>query len=213
MTHRISHEGVTFIGFWEGKGDGQPNKPGLQVYICPAGVATLGYGHALYHPTTGKMLRRRVYGDKTLELGRQAVIKMYGRDTISDAEAEQLLDDDCDKFEAVVNRYVGNMPTSQAQFDALVSFAFNVGEANFRTSSVLRRHNSMMRQPGNTDPRWLVPQSKASKIASMTEAFCAWSRSEGQWMLGLFRRRYAESLVYFGMDPMKTILRAQQVRV
>lgn len=212
MAMRLSKDGVLFIGHWEGKGDGQPNEPGLQPYICPAGVATVGYGHVLYHPQTGKMLRRSLYGKNTLALARQAMLKEFGRDFLTDRQAEELLDKDCDKFEAVVNKYVGIIPTSQGQFDAMVSLAFNVGEANFRGSTVLKRHLSMRRDPGNMNPDHLRLRSHAGQIASQSEAFCAWARSNGDWLFGLFKRRYAEALTYFGTEPLKAILRAEELR-
>ena len=79
-------------------------------YLCPGNVWTIGYGHTTnVHP--GMM--------------------------ISHAQAEILLRQDLVRFERAVERYV-TVPINQNQFDALVSFAFNVGTEALRTSSLVR---------------------------------------------------------------------------
>lgn len=84
----------------------------LRAYKCPAGVWTIGYGH------TGP------------DVGPRSVITM--------AEAEALLEKDLQKFENGVSSACAPITPNQAEFDAMVSLAFNVGLANFRKSSVLR---------------------------------------------------------------------------
>lgn len=79
----------------------------LTAYKCAAGVWTIGWGHT-------KGVRKGM--------------------KISKAKAESYLRQDLACFERYVNssRYVPFQPT-QAQFDALVSFAFNCGAGNLRT--------------------------------------------------------------------------------
>lgn len=67
--------------------------------------------------------------------------------------------------------------TSQAQFDALVSFTYNVGPANLRSSTLLRKH-------------------KAGDYAGAAAEFARWNRAAGRVMAGLTRRRAAEAALY-----------------
>ena len=79
----------------------------LKVYLCPAGKKTIGYGHAL-------LPHERL-------------------DTITEAQAEQLLKKDVEVSECTVNKGV-SVALNQNQFDALVSLAFNWGGGNFLRS-------------------------------------------------------------------------------
>lgn len=86
----------------------------LDSYRCPAGVATIGYGH------TGPDVR----------------IPM----TITPGEAERLLHEDVARFENGVTNCLCGCPTNSNQFSAMVSLAYNIGLGNFATSTVLKRH-------------------------------------------------------------------------
>jgi lysozyme len=86
----------------------------LDSYRCPAGVATVGYGH------TGPDVR----------------IPM----TITPGEAERLLREDLARFENGVTNCLGGCPTNSDQFSAMVSLSYNIGLGNFATSTVLKRH-------------------------------------------------------------------------
>ena len=89
-------------------------------YLCPAGVPTIGYGATYY--TDGR--------------------KVALRDApISEADADKLLDKMLGKYEDAVNRYV-QVPITQNQFDALVSFCYNVGQENLRNSTLLKKVNA-----------------------------------------------------------------------
>lgn len=90
----------------------------LEGYYDSAGKLTVGVGH-LVKP--GEPYRYRV--------------------PITKAESRRLLAEDLAIAEDVVNNLV-KVPLTQNQFDALVSFVFNIGERNFRRSSVLRALNS-----------------------------------------------------------------------
>jgi len=85
----------------------------LTSYICPAGKPTIGWGHT--------------YGVK---LGR----------TISEAEAEVLLDHDYQQAEDDVLELV-TVPLTDNQLGALTSFVFNLGQGNFSKSTLLRKIN------------------------------------------------------------------------
>lgn len=84
-----------------------------KAYMCPANVLTIGYGHT-----------------RSVSPGQVIDVK----------EAEELLKEDLVRFENAVNKYV-EVYLNQNQFDALVSFTFNVGISAFRNSTMLRLLN------------------------------------------------------------------------
>lgn len=85
----------------------------LKAYLCPSGKATIGYGH-----TSG------------VKLGQ----------VITQAEADMLFNQDIALFENAVNSLV-KVDLSQNQFNALVSFVYNCGIGNFRSSTLLKLLN------------------------------------------------------------------------
>lgn len=85
----------------------------LKAYKCPAGVLTIGYGH-----TKGVVCNQK----------------------ITQAEADRLFNEDVKIFENAVNTLV-KVPINQNQFDALVSFTFNLGIGAFKNSTLLRLLN------------------------------------------------------------------------
>lgn len=84
------------------------------VYICPAGYPTIGYGHLV---RSGESFNE-----------------------ISETEAEELLCRDVESAERAVLRLV-NVPLTDGQFDALVSFTFNLGSGAFQRSTLRRKVN------------------------------------------------------------------------
>ena len=118
----------------------------LEAYRCPAGIPTIGYG------TT-----------KGVEMG----IK------ITKDEAERLLKKDIEQFEnGVLSRL--RVKVNQNQFDALVSFTFNVGVGNLRISTLLRKINS-------------------SDFLGASNEFKRWVFAKGRRLKGLERRRLMEA--------------------
>ena len=160
---------------WEGIMDGDPSTVNLDAYLCPANVVTIGWGHVVRNK--GIMLR----GQDGL---RQA--RVIYPDGITMTDAKQLLEDDVAVFAAGVNRLV-KVPMTQGQFDALVSFSFNVGldedddaiAEGLGDSSLLRYFNA-----GN-------PRSAADE-------FGKWINAGGVPLVGLARRRAAERELFFG---------------
>ena len=114
-------------------------------YLCPANVWTIGYGHT-----------------KTAKPGM----------CISTVQGEELLRKDVEKFENAVNTLV-KVPLNQNQFDALVSFAYNVGVGAFGKSTLLR----------------LLNQGEYQRAAKQLHR---WVRGGGRKLPGLVRRRKAE---------------------
>lgn len=91
----------------------------LKAYKCPAGVYTIGYGH------TGNVIPNAA---------------------ITQEKADELLINDLVHFETLVNGL--KLPINQNQFDAIISFCFNIGFGAFKKSSLLvaikERNNSMV---------------------------------------------------------------------
>lgn len=96
-------------------------------------------------------------------------------DRITQVQAEDFLRSDLKRFEAAVHRMAPR--TTQGQFDALVSLAFNVGERNLETSTLLKLHN-------------------AGDHAGARGQFGRWVNAAGKRMAGLVRRREAEAALY-----------------
>lgn len=102
-------------------------------------------------------------------------------------KADRLFARDLAKFEAGVNRLLGGAPTTQNQFDALLSLAYNIGldedadtiAEGLGDSSLLRKH-------------------KAGDYAGAAEAFKSWRFNDGRELKGLVRRRAAEAEMYRG---------------
>ncbi len=123
----------------------------LKAYLCPARIWTIGYGH------TGLM-----HNDGTVYAGRK----------IDEGQAEALLRYDLEKFSGRVAKLVA-VPLEQHQFDALVSFAFNVGEGALVRSTLLKKLNGY-------------------NYAGAAEEFMKWNKGGGKVLAGLTRRRKAE---------------------
>ena len=83
-------------------------------YLCPSSVETVGYGH------TGA----------DVKLGM----------TITEEEADTFLRQDVASFEQCISTFT-NVKLNQNEFDALVSFAFNVGCTAFKDSTLCRLIN------------------------------------------------------------------------
>lgn len=122
-------------------------------YLCPAKVPTIGYGATYY------------LDGRKVKLTDPA---------ISEAQADKLLDKMLEKYEQAVERYA-QVPLNQNQFDALVSFCYNVGAENLRTSTLLKKLN-------------------AKDYAGAGEQFLKWNRGGGRVLQGLVNRRNTVSI-------------------
>ena len=121
----------------------------LKAYRCPAGVPTIGYGH-----TAGVAMGQ----------------------TITQQQADDYLRRDVRQFERAVARLV-TVPLTQGQFDALVSFAFNLGEGALAQSTLLRMLND-------------------GDYAGAAAQFERWNKAGGRVLPGLVRRRAAERALF-----------------
>ncbi len=122
-------------------------------YRCPAGKWTIGYGSC-----------------KGVRSGMKITVK----------EAEDLLIEDIKEHQKAIFRYV-EVPLTQGQFDALVSFVFNLGAGSFKNSTLLKKLNKGLY---DEVPEQLLRWNKA--------------RVEGKLkpLRGLTRRRAAEAAIF-----------------
>lgn len=95
---------------------------------------------------------------------------------VTQAMSDKWFDQDVAKFENGVSNAL-TVETTQNQFDAMVSLAYNIGLGNFTKSTLLRKHNAKC---------W---QCAAAQ-------FGVWRNAGGKVMTGLIRRRAAERELY-----------------
>lgn len=160
------------------------------------GVATVGNGHALVDPN-GNHIRR---GEANVAaLAQAAVDKLGYGQTLTPADVADLKAKDLLTFSTPVSAMV-RTTTTQAQFDALVDFSYNLGVGALKSSSLLRMHNAGNAVLGSQDMKALAAASQAHVETTIGEAFGAWSNAGGKWTRGVFHRRMWEFLIYSGMD-------------
>lgn len=128
----------------------------LETYKDAVGILTIGYGHV------------------------ENPIPSGGSRTITLEEAEQILRDDLHQFEhdviAMLHRDV-----TQNQFDALISFAFNLGSGSLKTSTLLLKVNE-------------------GDFVGAAAEFLRWNHAGGKVLPGLTIRRQAESQLFLLAD-------------
>ena len=122
----------------------------LQAYLCEANKLTIGYGHT-----------------RNVRLGQTCTV----------AEAEQMLAEDIAIAEKAVNTIKQEL--TQNQYDSLVSLCFNIGNENFKTSTLYKKVNA-------------DPNDQAIKGEFVRWVWCKKKKSKG-----LTRRRIEEAKIYF----------------
>jgi lysozyme len=136
------------------------------IYICPAGYPTIGYGHLITEASKAQFL-----------------------DGVDENEALALLRQDVAIAERAVLRLI-TVLLMDGQFDALVSFTFNLGSGALQRSTLRRKVN---REEHDDVPAELMK----------------WVWAGGQKLKGLVRRRAAEAMLYsdkipsYSVDQMK----------
>lgn len=118
----------------------------LEAYKCPAGVWTIGYGHI-----------------KGVQEGMK----------ITEMQAEEMLQSELIEYEGYINDLV-EVELNQNQFDAMVSWVYNLGGGNLRSSTLLKVLN-------------------AGNYAGVPEQMLRWNKAGGKVLEGLTRRRQAEA--------------------
>lgn len=106
---------------------GPKGGPALVAYLCPAGVPTIGWGHT-----------------RNVQMG----------DTCTEEEAQRWLEIDLFGSETSVGHLI-RVPLTQNQFDALVSFTFNLGPGALGESTLRARLNQGRYDDAAAEfPRW-----------------------------------------------------------
>jgi lysozyme len=126
-----------------------------KAYLCPAQYWTIGIGHVIQK------------GEEALRTK-----------TLTEQEVSEIFRKDISRYEAEVIKAV-KVPLTQNQFDALVSFTFNVGISAFQKSTLLRLLNM-------------------KDYIQAADQFLRWDKANGKPLLGLTRRRKAERLLFLG---------------
>jgi lysozyme len=142
MRH-ITQQGIDLIKRFEGFS--------ANVYICPAGYPTIGYGHVLKE-------------GEDFSKG------------ISKHQAEILLRQNAQIAERAVLRLI-SVPLTDGQFDALVSFTYNLGGGALQRSTV----------------RCVINRGEHSEVPRQ---LMRWVWADGRKLKGLIRRREAEVVLY-----------------
>lgn len=156
---RISTQGMDLIKRFEGIA----RKP----YRCPAHLWTVGVGSVLYP----EQIRLR-------DSRRAMRLKPEDDRVWSDEEIDELFKHDLRRFERGVTRLI-HRPLHQHQFDALVSFAFNLGNGALQSSTLRRKINR-------------------GDMEGASQEFKRWVRAGGRILKGLVRRREAETQLFIG---------------
>jgi len=126
----------------------------LTAYQDSVGVWTIGYGWT--QPVDGKPIRAGM--------------------TIKQETAERLLKTGLVSYESDVSRLV-KVGLTQGQFDALVSFTYNLGSRSLSTSTLLLKLN-------------------AGDYTGAANEFLRWDKAGGKVLSGLTRRREAERALF-----------------
>ena len=124
----------------------------LNAYKCAAGVWTIGYGHT-----------------KDVQEG-----MVISAETANDMLMEELVE-----YENYVNTLV-TVPLNQNQFDALVSWVYNLGSSNFQASTLLKVINA------------------GGQMLAVPAQIMRWNKAGGKVLEGLTRRRQAEADLFSG---------------
>lgn len=158
----LSKQGEEFIQRWEGS---VKNKQGLHVpYKDVAGLWTSGYGH---------LLTKSELSSGKIDIFTQLVDYRSG---LTEAQVDIIFGSDVETAEYTVNYLVRT--EVQQEFDALVSFVFNLGSNSFRNSTLLKK---------------IVADAPPEEI---TFQFNRWVYAAGRVVKGLQRRRAAEARLY-----------------
>ena len=146
---KLSQKGLDLIKQFEGLS--------LTPYLCPANIVTIGYGNT-YYPNGQKV-----------KLTDPAITQIV---------AESFLKHSLSTYEKAVDSFCRD-DISQSQFDALVSFAYNLGTGALQKSTLIKKVNA--------NP----------KDVTIADEFLKWNKANGRVLAGLTKRRQAEANLYF----------------
>lgn len=146
---RVSADGIKFIKRWEGLY--------LKAYYDPVGVLTIGYGHTNLSGVGPKVVP--------------------GMSLKNEDEADRILRDVLAKvYEPELRKRI-KVNLTQGQWDALVSWIYNLGGSNFAKSTMLKRIN-------------------AGRINDVPAEIMKWNKAGGRVFKGLTNRRRGEAAMW-----------------
>ena len=152
---KTSATGIDLIKYFEGVR--------YRPYMCSGNVWTIGCGHALYPRQLVMNLANR----------KEYKLKPEDNRVWTKEEVDGLLKYDLQRFELGVLRLLGSVQPRQSEFDALVSFSFNLGLGTFQRSTV----------------RSAFIRGDKTRAGEVLLKYC---RAGGKVLQGLQRRRLAE---------------------
>lgn len=130
----------------------------LKPYLCSANVPTIGYGNTFYDD------------------GKKVTMKDAA---ITQQKAQELLDWYIETYVVtVINKYI-KVELNDNQLSALASFLYNIGEPNFKASTLVKKVN------------------KNPEDLTIADEFAKWNKAAGKIVKGLTNRRKMESELYF----------------
>jgi lysozyme len=129
----------------------------LKAYLCPAKIPTIGWGNTTYENGT----KVKIGDEITLE------------------RAKSLFNLIISRFEKSVLTALKGTKVNQNQFDAIVSFTYNVGAGNLNKSTLLKK---VIANPNDLTIR---------------DEFMKWNKAGGKVLNGLTKRREEEANIYF----------------
>lgn len=161
----VCEEAIDLVKRFEGIPDGDPSTVNIDPYLDPIEIWTIGWGHAIrYH---GRFLRG--------ETDRPQVKALYPEGITMDQAVAMLHSDMIDAGRDVLS--VVTVPLNDNEFGGLVSFTFNLGIGNLRSSTLLKLLNTNDR-------------------AGAADQFTRWVRAGGKVLPGLVKRREAERALF-----------------
>lgn len=162
----LQPECYEIVKHYESLHDGDLTEIGLQPKLDPLGIWTVGWGHAVVDPVTGKQLKGLDTRGRAYEL--------FGN--LTEIQAQLWLERDMNEFGKAVLRACSVTPTNH-QLGAMTSFAYNLGIYSLLKSQLIRKFNS-----------------KDFEGAALE--FRKWVNGGGQKMKGLVARRESEAVYF-----------------
>jgi lysozyme len=156
---KVSAEAIKMIKHHEGVR--------VKPYRCPAHLWTVGVGHVMYPEQAKLPVVERLQFPLRIE-----DFRIWSMD-----EVDNILAQDLARFERGVARYCPIATAHQGIFDALVSFAFNVGLGNLQRSGLRMKTNR-------------------GEFDEAAEEFMKWTKAAGKVLPGLVKRRKDEQAMY-----------------
>lgn len=169
----VPREAVDLIKSFEGIPDGDKSTVNIDAYLCPAGIWTIGWGHAIVDNAV------QLKGPENMARARALYPGGITRE-----QAEALLSGDLIPRAAALSRLL-KVDLDDAEFGALIALVFNIGMGNLSASTLLRLLNA-------GDKAGAAEQFLAWDKARVNGVL--------QSLAGLTRRRRAERALFMGED-------------